>query len=146
MKIAIEQLELVELKSFLRKQADDAFPDLKDEHRLNMLSEKWNTYAKFCTCRNNENRLVGIIAFYANQPNGGVVYIPHVYVNSEFRGNNIMSSMMKKIIEYVKGKGFQYLKLEVNKNNQIAQTAYLRYGFKFAGDATVASAFMVYTI
>ena len=57
MNITIEQLQLPELKAFLREQADDAFPDLKDEHRLKKLAEKWHTYAEFCICRDENYRL-----------------------------------------------------------------------------------------
>ena len=134
MKIAIEPLPLEELKAFLREQADDAFPDLKDEQRLAMLSEKWLAYAEFCTGRKDEGRLVGMIAFYANQPEGGVVYIPHVYVSGAFRGQNLMSSMLNAIRAYVKKKGFLYMRLEVHKDNERAQRAYIHYGFSFLED------------
>lgn len=146
MKIAIEPLPLEELKAFLREQADDAFPDLKEEQRLVMLSEKWHAYAEFCTCRNEEGRLVGMIAFYANQPESGVVYIPHVYVSGNYRGQNLMSSMLNTIKEYVKGKGFMYMRLEVQKDNERAQRAYFHYGFSNSDEASEKSVFMQYKI
>lgn len=146
MKIAIEPLPLEELQFFLREQAEDAFPDLKDEQRLTMLSEKWHDYAEFCTCRNEEGSLVGMIAFYANQPESGVVYIPHVYVSGACRGQNLMSSMLDAIKEYVKGKGFMYMRLEVHKDNERAQRAYTHYGFSISGDASNNSVFMQYKI
>ena len=142
MRIAIEQLQLEELHPFLREQAEDTFPDLKDEERLSLLSEKWNSYAKFCTCRNDDGRLVGMIAFYVNQPEGGVVYIPHVYVRSACRGQRIMTSMLQIIEESVKEEGFKSLRLEVQKSNEIAQRAYSHYGFSYCGDASDKSIFM----
>ena len=116
MTIAIEPLSLSELKSFLREQAQDAFPTLKDEENLNLLATKWHSHAEFCTCR-FDNRLVGMVAFYANQPEKGIVYLPHVYVRSKCRGQRIMTSLLHKIEEYTKGKGFIAFRLEVQKNN-----------------------------
>lgn len=146
MQIAVEPLPLEELQVFLREQAEDAFPVLKDEQRLATLSEKWHSYAEFCTCRNAEGRLVGMIAFYANQPESGVVYIPHVYVRGAYRGQNLMSYMLDAIKEYVKRKGFMYMRLEVHKDNERAQRAYIHYGFTISSDASEKSVFMQYKI
>lgn len=146
MNITIEHLQLDELKAFLRIQADDAFPDLKDEERLNRLAEKWQKHADFCTCRNKGGSLVGMIAFYANQPENGVVHVPHVYVSINFRGQNLMSSMLNTIKAYVEDKGFMNMRLEVHKDNERAQRAYLNYGFTFTGDTTDKSVFLQYNI
>ena len=146
MRIAIEPLQLPELVSFMRIQADDCFSDLKNEERLNMLAEKWYNYAEFCTCRNEDGTLVGMIAFYANQPGNGVVYIPHVYVSVDYRGQNLMSIMLNTIRAYVKDKGFMNMCLEVHKDNERAQRAYLKYGFTLSGDITEKSVFMHYNI
>lgn len=146
MNISIESLHLSELVAFLQIQADDCFPDLKDEERLNMLAEKWYNFAEFCTCREEDGHLVGMIVFYANQPENGIVYVPHVYVNSECRGKRLMTSMLDTIREYAKDKGFEYMRLEVKKINQIAQSAYVHYGFYLSGDASDITIFMQYKI
>lgn len=146
MVIALEQLQFEELRAFMREQANDAFPDLKDEHRLIMLAEKWCSHAEFCICRDDANQLVGMIAFYANQPEKGIVYIPHVYVHSKLRGKKLMTYMLDIIKEYVQAKGFQYLRLEVNKTNKKAQLAYLHYGFYPSGVMSNESFFMEYKI
>lgn len=129
MNIAIEQLQLDELKAFLREQAEDAFPDLKDEQRLNMLAEKWATNAEFCVCRDEKNLLVGMIAFYDNQPESGIAYIPHVYVSIEYRRNGFFTSMLDIVSSYVKEKGFHEIRLEVDKQNKCAQHSYQSNGF-----------------
>lgn len=141
MTIAIEPLSLSELKSFLREQAQDAFPTLKDEENLNLLAEKWQSHAEFCICR-LDKRLVGMIAFYANQPEKGVVYLPHIYVSSECRGQKIMTSMLQKIEEYTEEKGFMSFRLEVLKSNEIAQKAYSHYGFSYSGEASDKSIYL----
>ena len=128
--IAIEQLQLPELEAFLREQADDAFPSLKDEQHLHSLAEKWHTYAEFCTCRDGD-KLVGMIAFYANQPDGGEAYIPHVYISSIQRGRGIFSKMLDSVTASVKHKKYSKMRLEVDKDNTSAQRAYLKVGFQF---------------
>lgn len=146
MRISIEQLSLEELQSFLREQAEDSFPDLKDAERLKGLSEKWNSHAEFCICRNDEGLMIGMIAFYANRPDREVVYFPHVYVRSECRGQKIMTSMLYVIERYVKERGFKSMCLEVNKSNSIAQIAYTKYGFSYCGEASDNSIYLQFKI
>lgn len=133
MTIAIEQLSLPELKSFLREQAQDAFPLLRDEDKLNVLAEKWQSHAEFCTCR-LDNRLVGMVAFYANQPDVRVAYISHVYVSKDLRGRSLFSKMLRCIKNEIRPKGFTVIRLEVNANNYSAQEAYVRNGFRVVGN------------
>ena len=142
MRIAIEQLQLEELQLSLREQAEDTFPDLKDAERLKHLSEKWHSHAEFCTCRDEDGLLIGMIAFYANQPEGRVAYIPHVYVRREYRGQRIMTSMLHVVEKTAKRKGFKSMRLEVQISNEMAQTAYSHYGFTYCGDASNNSIYM----
>lgn len=131
--IAIEQLQFSELIAFLRVQSDDAFPDLKDEERLNMLAEKWYKDAEFCTCRNDDDILIGMIAFYANQAESGFAYIPHVYVSETYRGKRVFSSLLLMVKDYVKSKGFHFIRLEVQNENIRALKAYQKNGFTEMG-------------
>lgn len=146
MTFEIERLKLEELRAFLQKQADEAFPDLKDEVRLNMLAEKWAKNAEICTCRDDDGSLIGMIAFYANRPENVVAYIPHVYVNSEYRGKNLFSSMLLLVEDYVKEKGFSIIRLEVGKNNEKAQRAYFHNGFKLIGEGSEGSYCLQYEV
>lgn len=146
MKYTIERLSFEELTAFLRVQSEDVFPDLKDEQRLKTLAEKWSANAEICTCRDEKNRLIGMIAFYANRPEDLIAYIPHVYVSAEYRGQRIFSSMLHLVETYVKEKGFQLLRLEVKKDNKIAQKAYLHYGFSIVEETTDKSCYMQYKI
>ena len=142
----IEKLGYEELSSFLRLQAQDAFPDLKDEGRLKTFAEKWSVNADCSTCRDDEGNLIGMIAFYANRPEEAVVYIPHVYVRGEYRGNKVFSTMLRLIDTYAKKKNYLTMRLEVKKINEIAQIAYSHYGFVITGDATEDSYYMQYQI
>lgn len=142
MTITIEHLQLEELKTFLHIQADDAFPDLKDENRLSILAEKWHKYAEFCTCRDEKNLLVGMVAFYANQPSEGIVYIPHVYVASRHRCKGIFKRMLYEVECIARERGFSVMKLEVQKDNKNALRSYERTGFLLTGVASSKSLFL----
>lgn len=146
MKYTIERLSFEELAAFLKIQAEDAFPDLKDELRLNTLAEKWSTNADICTCRDDDNGLIGMIAFYANRPEDLVLYIPHVYVKTDYRGQSIFKTMLNQVEKYVKEKGFQLLRLEVKKTNIIAQKAYLSHGFYPVSDTCDDSYYLQYNV
>lgn len=142
MNYQIEHLNSVELSAFLRLQAQDAFPGLKDEARLTMLAEKWASNADCCTCRDENDMLIGMVAFYANRPENEVVYLIHVYVRSEYRGKKVFSSMLQLIVKYAKEKSFSTLRLEVKRNNETAQIVYAHNGFNITGIASDDTIYM----
>jgi ribosomal protein S18 acetylase RimI-like enzyme len=129
MTFQIERLELEELIAFLHFQAEDSFPSMKDENRLKMLAEKWSSNADCSTCRDNEGKLVGMIAFYANGQGADFAYIPHVYVLPMYRRKGIFSNMLENVVRYIKEKGFHEIRLEVGKLNNRAQQSYQCNGF-----------------
>ena len=142
MTFEIERLKLEELRAFLQKQADEAFPDLKDEVRLNMLAEKWTMNAEICTCRDDDDSLIGMIAFYANRPEEAVAYIPHVYVSPDYRNRGIFSKMIDMVVEYLRGKSFSEIRLEVKNDNRSACIAYEIKGFVLEKTASQNSTYM----
>lgn len=143
MTFQIERLGLDELSAFLRLQADDSFPDLKNEERLRMLAEKWTNFAECSTCRDDEGQLVGMIAFYANGQGADFAYIPHVYVSLDYRRQGLFAKMLQIMERYVKQKGFRKIKMEVKNDNLIAKNSYLRQGFV---EDTTASDNTVYMV
>ena len=124
----IEPISLEELLNYMRFQANEAFPSLKDKTKLFAFATKLHENAEFCLCR-DEGKLVGMIAYYANGQGADFAYIPHVYVSPNYRKRGLFSRMLKTIEKYVQEKGFSEIRLEVEKDNVIAQSAYLRYGF-----------------
>ena len=139
----IERIDFEELCAFLRLQAEDSFPDLKDEKRLKMLAEKWSTNAECSTCRNDEGQLVGMIAFYANGQGADFAYIPHVYVSSKYRKRGLFSQMFSIAEEYIRTKGYSKIKLEVHNHNTEAIRAYLNHSFMEYGEASDKSRYMI---
>ena len=129
MTFQLERLKFDELCAFLRLQAEDTFLDLKNEERLIMLAEKWSSNAEFSTCKNDVGQLIGMIAFYANGQGSDFAYIPHVYVSPMYRRKGIFSNMLEIVVRHIKEKGFDEIRLEVDKQNRGAQQSYQRNGF-----------------
>ena len=142
MVITIEQLSFEELSAFLRKQADDAFPELKDEEKLDMLAKKWSSNAECCTCRGIDGSLKGIVVFYANGIGSDFAYIPHVYVSPSHQRKGLFTRMFEVVVGYVKLKGVSEIRLEVGNDNQRAEMAYLKNGFIKGQPASPKSVFM----
>lgn len=131
-----------ELLAFMRQQAEDTFPSLKDEERLLTFTHKIHSFADLCLCRDND-KLVGIIAFYANGKGADFAYIPHVYISPNYRGKGLFSMMFSIVEDYVRTKGFTEIRLEVDNNNYGAKSAYLRNGFVQGNIASPCSVYMV---
>ena len=137
----IESISLEELLAYLRFQANEAFPSLKDNTKLLAFATKLHGNAEFCLCR-DEGKLVGMIAYYANGQGADFAYIPHVYVSPKYRNKGLFATMLNKAECNIKKKGFSEIRLEVEKDNVIAQSAYLRYGFTQYSIASPCSIYM----
>lgn len=131
-----------EFLAFMRQQADDTFPSLKDEERLISFTTKLHENAEFCLCR-DEGDLVGMIAFYANGKRANFAYMPHVYVSPSYRVKGLFSKMLSIVEDYVRTKGFTEIRLEVDNNNYSAKSAYLRNGFVQGKVASPNSVYLV---
>ena len=142
MTFSIERIQLPELLGFLFTQEEDTFPERKEEKRLKMLAEKWCEYAEFCTCRGDDGKLVGMIAFYANRPDTRTAFIIRVYVSPLSRRIGIFHKMLHLVQNHIKQSGYTHLRLEVMKNNAIAQKAYLKHGFHYEKDSNSQTYFM----
>lgn len=146
MTFQIERLGFEELCAFLHIQAEDTFPDLKNEERLKMLAEKWSQNAECSTCRDDKALILGMIAFYANVKGADIAYIPHVYILPNYRHQGLFGQMLQRIETYVKQKGFTKLKLEVNSENVTAKCSYLKQGFVEVAIASEKSVYMIKSI
>lgn len=124
----IETIAFEELLNYMRFQANEAFPSLKDKTKLHAFATKLYENAEFCLCR-DEGDLVGMIAFYANRKGADFAYIPHVYVSPKYRKKRFFATMLNKVEYSIRKKGFFEIKLEVEKDNVLAQSVYSKNGF-----------------
>lgn len=129
----IGRLSYDELVAYMRRQADDTFPSLKDEERLLAFATKLHAHAEFCLCR-DDRELVGLIAFYANGQGADFAYISLVYVSPDYRKKGLFSRMLSIVEEHVREKSFSEIRVEVLKSNDNAIKCYLNDGFEVVED------------
>lgn len=130
--ISIKKIKYEQLLNNMRESID-SFPKFKDEMFLVDYSKRLFNNAEFCVAQ-VDNRIVGIIAFYANRV--PIAYISHVHVCPLYRKNGIGRKMLDVIKDYVKVKGFFKIQLEVRIDNVTAYTFYNSYGFKKVEERT----------
>lgn len=85
----------------------------------------------------------GFAAFYANNTNTCVAYLTQIAVKSKVQNQNIGQMLLDSSIEISKKIGMSAMKLEVNDSNHIAIHFYKKNGFKFCGDASGDSKYMI---
>ena len=125
--LSISGLSYTQVKSLLDAAKED-FATFTESF-IEEYAQKLSTYASFVTLRNEKGDITGIIAFYSNQK--PTAYISHIWVAGCNRGGGACGKMIAMLSEYVKGKGFNAIKLEVRLNNRSAIRAYEKNGFKF---------------
>jgi ribosomal protein S18 acetylase RimI-like enzyme len=75
-------------------------------------------------------KLVGLVAGYCNQLNGGKAFVTSVSVWPECQGQGIAGKLMRQCIEHVRGLGFRQMVLEVDQRSLPAVSLYQKLGFK----------------
>lgn len=73
--------------------------------------------------------LVGLVASYCNQPDGGKAFVTNVSVWPEYYGQGIAGRLMRQCIEHVRCLGFGDMELEVDQLNLSAVALYQKLGF-----------------
>lgn len=74
-------------------------------------------------------QLVGLVASYCNQPDGGKAFVTSVSVWPECQGQGIAGRLMRQCIEHVRGLGFGQMELEVDQRSLPAVALYQKLGF-----------------
>ena len=73
--------------------------------------------------------LVGLVASYCNQPDGGKAFVTSVSVWPESQGQGIAVQLMRQCIEHVRSLGFSQMELEVDQRSLPAVALYQKLGF-----------------
>lgn len=110
--------------------ADAAFvPALSSRIEVNAYAQKLHDRAvRFEAWLGEE--LVGMVANYCNQPNGGKSFITSVSVLPEFQGLGIATSLMRQCMDHARGLGFWQIELQVDQRSLPAVALYQKLGFK----------------
>lgn len=63
-------------------------------------------------------------------------------VAEEYQGKGLASALLSEFEDYAGKHGLTYVKLEVRKQNSVAQKLYSKFGYKVMGDASDTSYYM----
>ena len=128
-KFSTNPLKVIELFNFL-KQCDKQFiPQLS--YRVDLLEYTQKLILKSTIIHAHfNNKIIGLIAFYANKPELHYAYISLICVLQQYEGQKVGKKLIEKCILRIKAKGFKLLNLEVNSENSHAIEFYLKKGFK----------------
>ncbi len=86
---------------------------------------------------------LGFIVFYANNKEDNIAYLTQIAVYSDYVGKGVGRELLDKCVEISKYNGMKILKLEVFNNNDRAINFYKKNGFKFSGQASNNSMYMI---
>ena len=102
---------------------------LQKKDAIEFFAEKFSKYANVIVAENTEKVRMGFIAYYANNLESKTAYITMIATLPEYRGKHIGQSLMDYCKKDITAKDFSFIKLEVGKENHIAQKFYQKNGF-----------------
>jgi ribosomal-protein-alanine N-acetyltransferase len=76
------------------------------------------------------DRLLGLVAIYANAPDRMTAFITNVSVTPDQQGKGLAARLLAAGIESVRDLGFGRISLQVGQGNARAHSLYIRQGFK----------------
>lgn len=120
------KLSFEETRAFLLETNTEYPTPLSSKVDIESYAKKLSEYSDFSICM-NEKGIIGMISCYTNRPPIG--FISNVCVMDKFQGKGVFSHMFKNLISHVKDLGIRTLRLEVDINNERAQSIYIRHGF-----------------
>lgn len=125
------KLSFEEVREFLL-ETDNEFPTPLSAHvDIDAYAKKLSDFSDFSICRDGEN-IIGMISCYTNRPPIG--YISNVCIKSSYQGQGFFSVLFHRLIDVVKEKGIDLLRLEVDDKNTKAKDIYCHCGFTYSGN------------
>lgn len=122
---------------------DNLSPSLSQRHLdLVKYADKLYKYGKVW-CHYDQGVPVSIIAGYFNDDQEHTAYLSILAVDKNYRGKHLASSLLSEFEEYALVTGMKKVKLEVRKNNLVAQTLYRKFGYIINEDASNSSYYMI---
>ena len=86
-------------------------------------------------CMLLKEEIIGFFAMYANDTVAKTAFISFIAAGISYRGSGYGSILLNKAIQVAKDNNMQILKLEVLKDNVIAQNFYKKHGFYNIGES-----------
>lgn len=134
-----------ELKKILVEFKEYRFlHDVTDDDKIEAYAKKQLTYGHV-VAEYHDGKPVGFISFYDNDTNSKTAYIS-VFALSEglgFMKGKTMVRIATESFRIAKDCGLEKIKLEVDKENKVARKLYEHLGFKYTGEETDHSLYML---
>lgn len=118
------------LYQYLTSVDKDFNPALSTKTDLKQYTERIADKAKICCALSDEDNIIGIVAFYANDFEKHYAYIPLVSVSSEYRRQGIARKLMEYAVLYIKSLNGKISVVGIHTYNQYAFDLYVKLGFK----------------
>ena len=107
---------------------------LQEKDAIGFYAAKFSKNANVIVAENIEKKCMGFIAYYANDLKSKTAYITMIATLPEYRGKHIGQSLMDYCKKDISAKDFSFIRLEVGKDNLIAQHFYKKNGFVNIGE------------
>lgn len=124
------QLYKDKLYQYLTAVDKDFNPVLSSKIDLKQYTERIVEKAKICCALSDEDNIIGVVAFYANDFEKQYAYIPLVSVSAEYRRQGIARKLMEEVLSFIKSLNEKILVAGIHTYNQNACELYVKLGFK----------------
>lgn len=120
------------IKTYLERYNDYFNPPLTNICNLSEYAEKLGAYANNYVFKDEQNNIIGFIAFYNNDNKNKIGYLTLIVVDVLYSGKGCGNILLNEFENKCKENNIKSLKLEVNKLNKHAMDFYVRNGYVFA--------------
>lgn len=117
------------LERYLEAMDDDYIPRLSSRGPLSVYATKLLTYGTFALALTADGRLAGLLAFYANDPEGRTAYPVLLGVLPEWRSAGLGPRLLEGMLQYLRARRFRHVVAQTWSTNR-ALKYYLRLGFR----------------
>lgn len=143
-KTEIEIVSSSQTISKIIKEFNLEFPQPLDElvGDLDKYAKKLAQYA-ICAIVKKEGIILGYIIFYMNDKENKTGYITQIAIDKKYRGTGIGMKLIQYCIDTAIEKGFNTIRLEVDKKNESAIKLYEKMQFVYEKEASKNSDYMM---
>lgn len=122
-----DNLKIEVLISFVRALNEDFIPELSSRVDIGRWIRKIIQSGRVIVAE-QDGKIVGLIAFYANNRETSKGYISYVAVSSEYRKQGIVTGLLQRCFTQSKLAGMKTI--DIHTNNPDANRFYVKIGFK----------------
>lgn len=117
----------------LLRQALDANPLLSlGGQSIDSYVDKLLAHAALLTWH-EEGKLIGLVAYYCNDPQSGVAFISMVAVAESYQRGKLATILMQAVLASIRTRSFRVCRLHVHRDSLAAISLYQKLGFKKVG-------------